>query len=158
MTLVMLCWEAVPSRLAAICSPCFTQIRSPGSKAPAVSCLCSFLILSLYGALIFWVRPFRCLHALASAAFSRLSFFPPLRHLPKHPVEYLIRQVNGLVDCLTGRNHSDVNLLLTRQTDTSDQTRSEVDHSAIDPWHPCIGIEHRYLDRPCALRTGFLSS
>jgi hypothetical protein len=81
-----------------------------------------------------------------------------VRHLPEHSIENLMRKVNRLVDCLTGGDHPHVYLLLTRQTDTSDETRAQVDHTAIDAGHPCVGVKHGYLAPPCAERTGFLST
>jgi hypothetical protein len=64
MTLVTLRLKALLFRVAAICIPCFTQTLSPGPSLRLCHVL-QFLILSLYGALIFWVRPFRFPQAVA---------------------------------------------------------------------------------------------
>ena len=57
MTFVMLCRQGVLYRLGSICIPCFTQILSPVPRLRLCHVL-QFLILSIHGALIRWVRPF----------------------------------------------------------------------------------------------------
>ena len=71
-----------------------------------------------------------------------LSSLDPLWYLPKHAIENLMREYHGLINCVAGRNHTNVNLLLTRQSYPSDEARSQVDHPSIDKWHACVGVEH----------------
>jgi hypothetical protein len=45
----------------------------------------------------------------------------PLRYLPEHAIEYLVREVYRLVNSLARRYYSNVTLLLSRQPDICDQ-------------------------------------
>ena len=66
----------------------------------------------------------------------------PFRHPPEHPIENLVRQVHGLIDCVTGRDHAHVCLFLSRQSYARDHARAHVDQSTIRSGYVCVGIEH----------------
>ncbi len=65
-------------------------------------------------------------------------------YFPEHPVEDLVRGVDGFVDCRTGGDHPDIDLSLPGKPDAGDQTRTEVDQTAIEAGHARVRIEHRF--------------
>ena len=72
-----------------------------------------------------------------------MNLFHLLRHLAKHAIEYLMCQIHGLLDRLSGWHNPDVDLTLARQSDSGNETRAEVDHSPIDSRQMCIWVKHQ---------------
>ena len=62
----------------------------------------------------------------------------------EYPVEDLVRGVDGFVDCRTGGDHPDIDLSLPGKPDAGDQTRTEVDQTAVEAGHARVRIEHRF--------------
>ena len=64
------------------------------------------------------------------------------RNPPKYTIEYLVRQFHAFINGVTGRDNTDVDLLLTRQTDACDHACAHVDQRAIRSGDVRVGIEH----------------
>jgi hypothetical protein len=45
--------------------------------------------------------------------------FDPIRHPAKHSIEYLMRKVHGFLSRGAGRDHADIDLLLSRKNSIS---------------------------------------
>ena len=52
-----------------------------------------------------------------------------------------MRQVHRLIYGVTGREHTDVDLLLSSQTHPGDKASSHIDQGAIRTWYVFIGVE-----------------
>lgn len=78
-----------------------------------------------------------------------MNLFHLLRHFAKHAIEYLMCQIHGLFDRLSGWHDPDVDLTLARQSDSGNETRAKIDHSPIDSRQMCIWVKHQIaLVRP----------
>jgi hypothetical protein len=66
-----------------------------------------------------------------SKAEGYLIAFHPFWHLPKDSIEYLMRQFHRFIDCVSGWDDSDIDLLFSSQPDPGNQARAKVDHALI---------------------------
>ena len=83
----------------------------------------------------------------ASSSCPNSLFADPLWHLPEHLIKNLMRQLDRLLDCLTSRDHPNIELLLTGQPDARDHARTHVDQGAIGTRDVSVGVEPS-LPRP----------
>ena len=81
------------------------------------------------------------------------SLIDPFWHLAEYPVEHIVCQVHGLLDCRSRRHHPHVYLPLPRQSQPCNDASTQVHERSIHPWHPCIRIEH---GQPSACATACL--
>jgi hypothetical protein len=61
-------------------------------------------------------------------------------------------QIDGLLDCRPGGNHTDVDLLLSGQSQARDDASAQVDQGAIHPRHTSVRVE-RGQPSDCATAT-----
>ena len=68
--------------------------------------------------------------------------FDPIRHPAKHSIEYLMRKIHGFLNRGAGRDHADIDLLLSRKPQPGDNAGTQVDQRSIHSRHRCEGVPH----------------
>ena len=72
-----------------------------------------------------------------------MNLFYLFRHFAKHAIKNFMGQIYGFFDRLSGWHDPDVDLTLAGESDTSDETSAEINHSPIDSRQMCIWVKHQ---------------
>lgn len=78
---------------------------------------------------------------VSGARFRSLLFYP-YWNPPKNTVVYLVGKLHRFVNRIACRDYPDVHLSISCQSDAGNETRTQIDHSSIQFWEVCVGIEH----------------